>query len=100
MILLFKIQRKPFFFGVGKDRTLSIAAPINKYIFVPVQDLDKFKKFGVSELKALQETQDIVRSKESESDVKDYIISEIRKLQGKFVREVSVQEYKDWVEKL
>lgn len=93
MILAFKHGTIPVLFGIGKDRELSIATPVTKYLFTRIEDLSKFKKFSDSELIHLKDTTIMVKGFDSMVSVKSYVISEMGKLGLVFSREMSLVEY-------
>lgn len=93
MILLFNLGGTQLLYGVGKNRELSVAAPINNYTFVTIDKLNRYKKLSDVENKALIETQRIVKSLSTLDEVKKYIINENNKLGGTFIRVLKPKEY-------
>jgi len=102
MILLFEISGVPLLVGVSEDskRVLSVAAPITKFVFVPIRKLNRFKKFNVSEFKALDDTNRIVKELEDLKAVRRYVLDELFKLGATFKRELSADDYLAWFESL
>lgn len=93
MILSFSSGSDILLVSVGKNRELSIASEVSRYVFVRVEDLDKLKSFSSEEKVALLETKKIVSSLSSLVEVKDYVVVEMGKLGFVFSRELSLNEY-------
>ncbi len=95
MILSFKADSDFLLFGIGKNRELSIASPATNFEFLLVENLDSLKAFSVDEKAALIGTVKMVKSLNSEVEVKDYVIDEMGKLGFTFMRTLTTQELKE-----
>lgn len=83
-------------FGIGLVdgvRKLSVAAPMNNYIFESINDLKNYKRFNPGQVAELEDTNNVLAQFDNDEAAAKYVRIEMAKLDFEFLGELSVKDY-------